>query len=257
MSPSKNSHNTSQKRPTSKTSTLITSWLSGIPVATVNLPSPSSREAYRLMVVPLLQWIDIPSTEDQLQITDRLALLTCMGLATTDTLSQALTEDRHSVEELNTICLQQTTGDTRTRNKRSLRRKHGEPNSTWSYSFKANAMRSKSHVWPQRRLSKSGMSSIVTRIVSSLPTLSREFCKTTHNSTFLTPTSTTSTKPSDPERSLQESQTPNSSKHSAVSSQELKTKNRMVQTNKRREKIIMKETTSSRTVSNKWTQKHQ
>jgi len=256
MSPSKNSLNTSQKRPTSKTSTLITSWHSGIPAAMENLPSPSFREAYRPMVVLLHKCL---STEDQLLITDHPALLTCIRLATTDTLSQAPTEDQHIAEELSTICLQQTMEDTRTRNKRSPPRKHGEPNSTWFYSFRDNAMRSKSHVWLQRRHNKSGMSSIVTRMASSLPALSRDFSRTTHNSTFLTPTPTTSTKPSDPERSLQESQTPNSSKLSAVSSREPRTKNKMVQTNKRRTrlKIIMMMAISNRMANNKWTQKLQ
>jgi len=238
-SPLKNLHNTSQKRPTSKTSTLITSWHSGTPAAMVNLPSPSSREAYRLTVV-------LPkslSTEDQLLITDLLARHICTGLDTTDTLSQVLTEDQPNVEELNTICPQLTMEGTRTKNKRSLPRKHGEPNSTWSYSFKDNAARSKSHVWPQRRLNKSGTSSIIIKMVSSLPTLSRDFCKTPHNSTFLSPTPTIS-------------QTPNSLRHSAVLSRELKAKNRMVQTNKRRVKIIMK-TISNRMVNNKWTQKLQ
>lgn len=203
-------------------------------------------------MVVLLQCL---STE-QLLIIENLPHHICMGLDTTDTLSQVLTEDQHRVEELNTICPQLTPEDTRTKNKRSLPRKHGEPNSTWFYSFKDNATRSRSHVLPQRRLNKSGTSSIITKMVTSLPTLSTDFCKTLHNSTFLTPTSTISTKLSDLERSLQESQMPNSLKHSAVLSQELKVKNRMVQTNKRRKQVkIIMPTSSNRMVNNKWTQK--
>lgn len=218
-----------------------------------NLPSPSSREVFRLMAV-LCHLTH--STEDQLPITDRLARHTCMELDTTDTASQVPTEDPHNVVALSTTCLQPPTEDIRTKNKRRPPRKPGEPNSTWFYSSKDNAVRSKSHAWPQKRLSKSGTSSTATKTVGSPPTLSRDFCRTTHNSTFLTPTPTTSTKLSDPEKSSQESQMRNSSKHSAVSSQALKEKNRMVQTNSKREnrKIIMK-TTSSRTANNNQTQR--
>lgn len=227
-----------------------------MPAETENLPSPSFREVYRLTVLPALV-VTCHNTEDQPLIIDRLAPHICMGLDTIGTASPELTVDLLTLEEPNTTCHQLPTEDTKTKNRRRLPKKHGEHNSTSFCSLKETATKRR-HVLAQRRLSNSGTSSTATRMASSRVTHSTDFCKTRHNSTFLTPRSTLSTRPSELERKWAESQTPNSSRLSAGSSQELKAKNRMVQTNKRRAKIIMKRISNRKMGNNnKWTQKLQ